>query len=104
MDDLLGERTLGDAIKAYRFRQQMSQNELALKSGIKKQHITEIEHGEKKNWCCNCKEACECFELQLQIFIIAFFFYDLRSQIATSSCSALRPNPGPFLWKLKRCC
>lgn len=47
MDDLLGERTIADAIKAYRFREEMTQNELALKSGIKRQHISEIERGER---------------------------------------------------------
>ncbi len=48
MDDLLGERTVGDAIRAYRNREEMTQNELALKSGIKRQHISEIERGDRK--------------------------------------------------------
>jgi DNA-binding XRE family transcriptional regulator len=47
MDDLLGERTVGDAIRTYRDRENITQQELALKSGIKRQHISEIERGER---------------------------------------------------------
>lgn len=47
MDDLLGERSIADAIKAFRHRENMTQKELALKSGIKQQHISEIERGER---------------------------------------------------------
>jgi DNA-binding XRE family transcriptional regulator len=47
MDDLLGERTVGDAIRAYRKRGNITQVELALKSGIKRQHISEIERVER---------------------------------------------------------
>ena len=47
MDDLLGERTVGDAIRVYRDRENITQQELALKSGIKRQHISEIERGER---------------------------------------------------------
>lgn len=47
MDDLLGEKTVGDAIRIYRNREDITQNELALKSGIKRQHISEIERGQR---------------------------------------------------------
>ncbi|MFA5584263.1 MAG: helix-turn-helix transcriptional regulator [Bacteriovoracaceae bacterium] len=47
MDDLLGKNTVGDAIRIYRHREEMTQNELALRSGIKRQHISEIERGER---------------------------------------------------------
>ncbi len=47
MDNLLGERTVGDAIRAYRNREEITQKELAIKSRIKRQHISEIERGER---------------------------------------------------------
>jgi len=47
MDDLLGKTTVADSIKAYRHRENMTQQELALRSGIKRQHISEIERGER---------------------------------------------------------
>ena len=47
MDDLLGETTVADSIRAYRERENITQQELAMKSGIKRQHISEIERGER---------------------------------------------------------
>lgn len=47
MYGLLGETSVGDSIRAYRERENITQQELALKSGIKRQHISEIERGER---------------------------------------------------------
>ncbi len=47
MYHLLGETTVADVIRAYRDRESITQQELALKSGIKRQHISEIERGER---------------------------------------------------------
>lgn len=47
MDDLLGETTVADSIRAYRERENITQQALAMKSGIKRQHISEIERGER---------------------------------------------------------
>lgn len=45
LDELLGDISVADKIKAYRDRENITQKELALKSGIKQQHISEIERG-----------------------------------------------------------
>lgn len=45
LDGLLGEVTPADSIKAFRDRENLTQKELALKAGIKQQHLSEIERG-----------------------------------------------------------
>jgi len=45
LHDLLGKVTVAEKIKAYRSRESLTQKELALKSEIKQQHISEIERG-----------------------------------------------------------
>lgn len=47
MHDILGEVRPSDSIRAFRDREGITQKELALKSGIKQQHISEIERGER---------------------------------------------------------
>ena len=47
LHSLLGETTVADTIRAFRDREGMTQQELALKSGIKRQHVSEIERGER---------------------------------------------------------
>jgi len=47
MHDLLGNTTVADSIRAFRNRENINQKELDLKSGIKRQHISEIERGER---------------------------------------------------------
>lgn len=47
MHNLLGDVTPADSIKAFRDRENITQKELSLKSGIKQQHISEIERGER---------------------------------------------------------
>lgn len=42
---LLGEVSVAEKIKAFRSRENLTQKELALKSGILQQHISEIERG-----------------------------------------------------------
>jgi len=45
MENLVGELTPADSVRIYRDRENMTQKELGLKSGIKQQHISEIERG-----------------------------------------------------------
>lgn len=45
MHNLLGNISVADSVKAFRERESITQKELALKSGIKQQHISEIERG-----------------------------------------------------------
>lgn len=45
LHDLLGEVTVAEKVKAYRNRESLTQKELALKSEIQQQHISEIERG-----------------------------------------------------------
>jgi DNA-binding XRE family transcriptional regulator len=45
LNDLLGEVTAADKVKAFRGRENMTQKELAKKSDIAQQHISEIERG-----------------------------------------------------------
>lgn len=45
MHDLVGDSTPADSVRIYRDRENITQKELALKSGIKQQHISEIERG-----------------------------------------------------------
>lgn len=45
LNDLLGDVTPADSVKAFRNRENLTQKELALKAEIKQQHISEIERG-----------------------------------------------------------
>jgi DNA-binding XRE family transcriptional regulator len=45
LHDLLGDLTVVDKIKAYRDRENLTQKELAMKAGIRQQHLSEIERG-----------------------------------------------------------
>ncbi len=45
LDGLLGDVSPADSIKAFRDRESLTQKELALKAGIKQQHLSEIERG-----------------------------------------------------------
>lgn len=45
LDGLLGVVTPADSIKAFRDRENLTQKELALKAGIRQQHLSEIERG-----------------------------------------------------------
>jgi DNA-binding XRE family transcriptional regulator len=45
LDSLLGDIGPADSIKAFRDRESLTQKELALKAGIKQQHLSEIERG-----------------------------------------------------------
>jgi DNA-binding XRE family transcriptional regulator len=45
LDSLLGDVTPADSIKAYRDRENLTQKELAMKAGIRQQHLSEIERG-----------------------------------------------------------
>lgn len=45
MKGLIGHLTAGDSIRAYRDREGITQKELAQISGVKRQHISEIERG-----------------------------------------------------------
>jgi DNA-binding XRE family transcriptional regulator len=45
LDSLLGDVTPADSIKAFRERENLTQKELAMKAGIRQQHLSEIERG-----------------------------------------------------------
>lgn len=45
LQGLIGDITPADSVRIYREREEITQNELSLKSGIRQQHISEIERG-----------------------------------------------------------
>lgn len=59
LDASLGEVTTADTIKAFRDREELTQKELALKSGIKQQHISEIERGKRSVGVATAKKLAD---------------------------------------------
>lgn len=69
LNDLLGEVTVAEKIKAYRNREALTQKELALKSEIKQQHISEIERGLRSVGVTTAKKLASALNCNYQSFL-----------------------------------